>query len=149
MNTKKRGQAALEFMLSYGWAILTVMVVIGSIAYIMPNQRSLTRNKCTFPPQMPCAGSSFDSDNLTLSLRNSAGVSINSLSVKIISPEEYPCSVSKTSLKADEQFFVYCENNGTMDIYTDTKFILTATYKKSQGSYNQTLKGETFAKYFR
>ena len=31
---KKRGQAAMEFLLTYGWAILVVLVVIGALAYM-------------------------------------------------------------------------------------------------------------------
>ncbi|HYD03588.1 MAG TPA: hypothetical protein VEC16_04770 [Alphaproteobacteria bacterium] len=145
----KKGQAALEFMLSYGWAILTVMVVIGAIAYIIPNTESLTRNKCSFPPQMPCAGARLDFSNLTISARNGAGVTINSVTAKVISPVTADCSISKTNLKAEEQFFIYCNNNGTMNIIDDTKFRVTVTYMKSQGSYNQTLTGEVYAKYAR
>ena len=35
---KKRGQAAMEFLMTYGWAILAAIIVIGVIAfYILPN----------------------------------------------------------------------------------------------------------------
>ncbi len=145
----KKGQAALEFMLSYGWAILTVMVVIGAIAYIVPNSKSLTRTKCSFPPQMPCAGARLDTANLTLSLRNGAGVTINSVTANVISPKSQVCTVSKTTLKADEQFFIYCNNNNSMRIIDDTKFRVTVTYMKALGSYNQTLTGEVYAKFAR
>ncbi len=30
---KKRAQAAMEFLMSYGWAILVVLIAIGSLAY--------------------------------------------------------------------------------------------------------------------
>jgi len=30
---KKRGQAAMEFLMTYGWAILVVLVAIGALAY--------------------------------------------------------------------------------------------------------------------
>lgn len=145
----KKGQAALEFMLSYGWAILTVMVVIGAIAYIVPNTKSLTRTKCSFPPQMPCAGAKLDVGNLTLSLRNGAGVTVNGVTAKVISPKQQDCVVSKTTLKAEEQFFIYCANNNSMNIRDDTKFRVTVTYMKALGSYNQTLTGEAYAKFSR
>src|SRR3989344_9416178 len=35
---KRRGQAAMEFLMTYGWAILAAIIVIGVIAfYILPN----------------------------------------------------------------------------------------------------------------
>ena len=30
---KKKGQAAMEFLMTYGWAILAAVVVIGVLAY--------------------------------------------------------------------------------------------------------------------
>lgn len=33
MRTSSRGQAAMEFLMTYGWAILAVLVMIGALAY--------------------------------------------------------------------------------------------------------------------
>ena len=33
ITTKKRGQAAMEFLMTYGWAILAAIVAIGVLAY--------------------------------------------------------------------------------------------------------------------
>ena len=30
---RKKGQAAMEFLMTYGWAILVVLVAIGALAY--------------------------------------------------------------------------------------------------------------------
>lgn len=39
MNYNKRGQAALEFLMTYGWAILAAIIVIGSLgSYFYFNQ---------------------------------------------------------------------------------------------------------------
>ena len=33
INKKGKGQAAMDFLMSYGWAILVVLVAMGSMAY--------------------------------------------------------------------------------------------------------------------
>ena len=33
METRKRAQAAMEFLMTYGWAILVVLIAIGALAY--------------------------------------------------------------------------------------------------------------------
>lgn len=48
---KKRAQAAMEFLLTYGWAILVVLVVIGALAYFgVLNPSKLLPGKCLFGP---------------------------------------------------------------------------------------------------
>ena len=33
LSSFRKGQAAMEFLMTYGWAILVVLVVIGALAY--------------------------------------------------------------------------------------------------------------------
>jgi len=43
----KRGQAAMEFLMTYGWAILVVLVVIGALAYFgILNPLTLLPERC-------------------------------------------------------------------------------------------------------
>ena len=43
----KKAQAAMEFLMTYGWAILVVLVVIGALAYFgVLNPRNLVPNSC-------------------------------------------------------------------------------------------------------
>lgn len=51
----KRGQAAMEFLMTYGWAILVVLVVIGALAYFgVLSPQKLLPDKCTLPPGLLC-----------------------------------------------------------------------------------------------
>ena len=47
----KKGQAALEFLMTYGWAILVVLIVIGALAYfgVLDPKRFLPE-KCELGP---------------------------------------------------------------------------------------------------
>ncbi len=79
---KKRGQAAMEFLMTYGWAILVVLVVIGALAYFgVLSPDTLLPEKCTFPVQIGCkdykvtdrGGAGNPTDVITLILQNGAG----------------------------------------------------------------------------
>ncbi len=50
-----KAQAALEFLMTYGWAILVVLVVIGALAYFgVLSPSNLLPEKCTFPVSISC-----------------------------------------------------------------------------------------------
>ena len=54
MNNK-RGQAALEFLMTYGWAILIVLIAIGALAYFgVLNPARLLPKSCTIVPGLSC-----------------------------------------------------------------------------------------------
>ena len=45
---EKRGQAAMEFLMTYGWAILVVLIAIGALAYFgVLNPDRFLGEKCT------------------------------------------------------------------------------------------------------
>lgn len=47
----KKAQAAMEFLMTYGWAILVVLVVIGALAYFgVLSPKKLLPDKCLFGP---------------------------------------------------------------------------------------------------
>ena len=51
----KRGQAALEFLMTYGWAILIVLIAIGAFAYFgVLNPQRLLPKSCTVVPGFSC-----------------------------------------------------------------------------------------------
>ena len=56
MFKSNKSQAALEFLMTYGWAILVVLVVISALAYfgVMNPQRYLP-SRCVFPSGISCA----------------------------------------------------------------------------------------------
>ena len=61
---RKRGQAALEFLMTYGWAILVVLVVIGALAYFgVLNPSILLPAKCTIGPGLNCKDFLVSSDS--------------------------------------------------------------------------------------
>lgn len=79
MHFKKRGQAALEFLMTYGWVILIVLVVIGSLVYFgILSPSTILGSKCILQMGLYCKDHKVDSDSrmIFLELRNTKGKGI-------------------------------------------------------------------------
>lgn len=77
-NKKKRGQAAFEYLSTYGWAILATLSAIGALAYFgFLNPSNLLPSKCDFGKQMECVEYRILSNGtVNLILRNNFGKDI-------------------------------------------------------------------------
>ncbi len=72
--TTKKGQAAMEFLMTYGWAILVVLVVIGALSYFgVLSPSTLLPEKCTFPVGLSCSDFSVSASTINLIMLNGAG----------------------------------------------------------------------------
>jgi hypothetical protein len=73
----KKGQAAMEFLMTYGWAILVVLAAIGALAYfgVLSPDRFLP-DKCTANPPFACTEYKINTTSVYFSLQNSAGVDV-------------------------------------------------------------------------
>ncbi len=83
----KRGQAALEFLMTYGWAILVVLIAIGALAYFgVLNPSRYLPNSCTITPGIACNDfklSTASGGSVQLIMRNGAGSDWGNISVAI------------------------------------------------------------------
>ena len=80
----KKGQAAMEFLMTYGWAILVVMVVIGALGYIgtlSPGKHIASR--CILSPGIACVDFKVTESSVVLALRNGLGEDITISSISI------------------------------------------------------------------
>ena len=69
----KKAQSALEFLTTYGWAFLVILIMIGALAYfgVLDPSRFLPK-KCLFSQPVGCVDSSLPSGGpISLVLRNS------------------------------------------------------------------------------
>jgi len=80
----RKAQAAMEFLMTYGWAILVVLAAIAALAYFgVLSPERLLPEKCTIAPGIACVSSKVESTQTTLVLSNGLGrtITITSLSV--------------------------------------------------------------------
>ncbi|MEM4637492.1 MAG: hypothetical protein QXK76_00520 [Candidatus Woesearchaeota archaeon] len=78
MKFLKKSQAAIEFMVTYGWVIIAVMLVLGALAYYgVFNFNKYINDECSFGSQIYCEDFMLQSDGtLSLRLRNNFGQEI-------------------------------------------------------------------------
>ena len=70
----RKAQAAMEFLMTYGWALLAVLVVIGALAYLgILDVETILPERCTFPVPLNCQDHVINNDNIKLVLLNGAG----------------------------------------------------------------------------
>lgn len=72
----KKAQAAMEFLMTYGWAILVVLVVIGALGYFgVLSPTALLPEKCMFGVELACKDHRLDSvsGKITMRLQNNLG----------------------------------------------------------------------------
>lgn len=80
----KRGQASMEFLMTYGWAILAAVLAVGALAYYgVFNPGSSLSDVCTISGLVGCDESLVNSSGVYLVLKNGAGSAINLTSIDV------------------------------------------------------------------
>jgi len=81
----KKSQAALEFLITYGWAILSVLIVISALAYFgVFNTTKYVNDICDFGDQLHCDDSVLHRNaTLQFQLRNNFGIGIDITGVTV------------------------------------------------------------------
>ena len=80
---KKKSQAALEFIMTYGWAILVVLVAIGALAYFgVLNPDRFLPSKCTLQAGIACLDHKATPSQVQVVILNSLGFDISSVIIK-------------------------------------------------------------------
>ncbi len=93
MNIFRKGQAALEFLMTYGWVILAVLIAISAIAYMgILNADLVLPEKCIMPAGMDCTDKptiEADTGLVTISIKNGGG---NTIELKNATINSATCS---------------------------------------------------------
>lgn len=84
LKTFRKSQAALEFIMTYGWAILVVLVAIGALAYFgVLSPDKFLPSKCTLQAGIACLDHKATPTTLEIVLQNSLGFDITVDNVKV------------------------------------------------------------------
>ncbi|MCX8146992.1 MAG: hypothetical protein N3D84_00825 [Candidatus Woesearchaeota archaeon] len=93
----KRAQAAMEFLMTYGWAILVVLVVIGALAYFgVLSPQKLLPDKCTATTGFTCTDKTADTSAIKIKLLNGIGETVTVTDASFTSPGKSSCIASVT-----------------------------------------------------
>ena len=85
MRISSKGQAAMEFLMTYGWAILVVLAAIAALAYFgVLSPAKFLPEKCILEPGFLCEGHKVETLKITLIISNTVEgrpVIVNSIAV--------------------------------------------------------------------
>ncbi|MDI3473947.1 MAG: hypothetical protein PWR30_270 [Candidatus Woesearchaeota archaeon] len=126
----KRSQAAMEFLMTYGWAIMVVLLALGALAYFgVLNPENLLPERCTFPVGFQCADHSVDPTANEVRFRivngKGSGVIIYNLSITDSEGNFQGCTLDFTTATACENTEIqgsstkYCGDQDTLEGYND------------------------------
>ncbi|MBI2651030.1 hypothetical protein HYX01_01015 [Candidatus Woesearchaeota archaeon] len=116
----KKSQAALEFLTTYAWAFLVIMITIGTLYYFgIFNFSKFLPQKCVFTSQFECIDFSFSGDEIRFKLANNLGELIDVKSLSITNDVALPLNCKAPTLisgwKASEEKdfkFTDCKDGG-------------------------------------
>jgi hypothetical protein len=154
----KKGQAALEFLTTYGWAFLVILVMIGALAYFgVLNPKNFLPNRCTFSPEVDCIESRIVGSTgvVDFRFRNNAGSTsdFNASATYIgSSSPQVPCALNGgvagdqvDDIQPGRVVTVSCDFAD--DVFVDgdkAKLEVVIFLKRSDGSYWTPIKGEIY-----
>lgn len=103
-----RGQSSMEYVTTYGWVILIILIAVGALSYFgvfRPTQ--VVQDQCTFGEQLICTdyliSGSPGNYQLSLRLQNSFGKTIEIQDIQMSSPDSVSsCGLPITVAPADE-----------------------------------------------
>ena len=154
-NNSRRGQAALEFLTTYGWALLVILVMVGALVYFgLLNPNRALPNRCDMPPGFACKDFQIRENGFDIIILNKNGDAIKSVNLTalpysdayISSPSGGDCGISKLVVSTDEEFTVQCNTTGLFQglIGSKVKINFGIGYTPSRATYAKTAEGTIF-----
>jgi len=142
---QKKGQAAMEFLMTYGWAILAAIIAIGVLAYFgVFSPGKYMPNACTLNAPFGCDDYKVNTTGVFLVVRNGAG---DSVSVGAINVSGCTTATPATATMADGSTQTY-EFTGCSGVTAGGKFRgdITITYTTSGGTFSKVSTGTITSK---
>lgn len=143
----KKAQAAMEFLMSYGWAVLVTLIAIGALAYfgVLSVNRFLPES-CTLMPGLACEDFIVSPEGMILFVRAGMGVSLKEVTITILGSEDDKClgdfaSISNLADGSLGRFNIYCVDSPV----EGTRFVSDLLIRYRSNGLSHTKKGKIIA----
>ena len=83
MIRQTRGQAAMEFLMTYGWAILAAVIVVGVLWYLLGNPANLAGNQFQVAAPLVAKGLVINTTGITINVLNGAANAITPTAINL------------------------------------------------------------------
>ncbi len=132
----RKGQAAMEFLMTYGWAILAAVIAIGVLAYfgVFSPGKYVTGNAVVNPPFYISAAnakvSTGANGGVQIALKNNGGENYEIHSVSISNCGSYTGSPDAIAADTTLTVTVECDASNALTAGDNIKGDITITYQK-------------------
>ena len=135
----KKSQAAMEFLMTYGWAILVVLAAIAALAYFgVLSPEKFLGDKCVLEPGLACISNKVEPTQITLLIAQNKGktIIVDSISVGSCSSTFNDTMISGT----DKKFTIggSCSNG---DVKERFKGEIVVGYTEKEANISKTARG--------
>lgn len=144
MKSNKKGQAAMEFLMTYGWAILAAVIVIGALAaFGVFNPSTYVPNSCTLAAPFGCNAGIVNTTGVFIELNNGAGETLMITNFTVSDCGSNVTEMNVTSVNK-QIYFVDCAT----DPAAGSKFKgdITIAYKKANSDLGLSSSGSLVSK---
>ena len=135
----RKGQAAMEFLMTYGWAILAAIIAIGVLAYFgVFSPGKYTTGSTVVNPPFYAQGGVVQADNVKVEVKNNGGedYTISSFAVSPTSGTSGSCTTNTTdtTITAGSSAVLGVDCTGTPAAGNNFKGDLTIKYTRTGSS---------------
>ena len=140
----KRGQAATEYLITYGWAFMAIIITVGALAYFgVINPSRFIPDRCSFGSQMECTDFLLDESGVHMYLRNNYGKDIIINNITGIN-EVLICNGLPTIVAGDKQE-INCDVNPVLEKGSKKQIPMIIQFKRTDGSISHNVTGEIYS----
>ena len=145
---KLRGQSALEYLVTYGWAILAIVIIAAVLWYTGVFNPSKFRggNECGGFGSFTCIDQVITTTNTTIVLGNSVGRAITAGSVSIVGAGDEPgtCTADddigagNAVISPNSRVYIECTDPTSLSAESAYEWTISFTYTDQQSGLNKT-----------
>ena len=130
----------MEFLMTYGWAILVVLAAIAALAYfgVLAPSKFLPE-KCTLPSGIACLDSSGTTTGFTFVIRNANGFDMSNVTVSVAGAGCIANTVGLSELANNEQSIYTVSCTPAKGQFTGT---LSVNYVRTDTGVPHTVSGD-------
>jgi hypothetical protein len=138
-----KSQAAMEFLMTYGWAVLVVIAALGALAYFgVLSPEKFLPEKCVVEPGIACVSNKIEPSQTILVLSNGMGKTLTFTKIEVGT-----CSATfnETLLSGQDHVFTLtgCNNGLRKEKF---KADITISYTEKDYNISKTAFGNIVAK---
>jgi hypothetical protein len=149
----KNAQAALEFMVTYGWVLIVILVMVGGVVYFgVAKPDRFIADGCSLSDDLKIQKYAIYNTGAQFELRNTFGKDIDIKSIKILEPEQNTiisslCTIYPDALQNGDSKNYRCEfiPNAFPADNSKKKFNIQVIFNKDGSIVEHTLNGQCVA----